>query len=303
MSDIPVSKKYIHDLKKLYTEHEEKRITDEEFSQRSDELKEREAKSLESMGHILLVRELSDIEKEVADETKKDSQQNEQALAAKNRAEQLEQDRQRQKQLLEQQAEEQKLRREKIKKENERNNYRNEMDNYVNRLEANAQRWQSRYTWLQIILLVFSAGTATMASIEGVPRWMVSLVGLIATIAGGLLTTFKIQDRIYASRKAVVEVKLECQKYDYHIEEYHDTNTEEEAFIKFSRNLNAIQGQEMLQEVELWNPKKEDKSTREEDAQRSLLPRKTVSEENSEEQKSAEDPQGDETEQAKKDST
>ena len=32
----------------------------------------------------------------------------------------------------------------------------------------------------------------------------------------------------------------------------------EGAFIKFSRSINEIQGQQMLQEVELWNPKKEE---------------------------------------------
>ena len=149
------------------------------------------------------------------------------------------------------------MRQEEIKRENERYSYRREIDNYINRLEGNAQKWQSWYTWLQIILLFFSASTATMAGIEGVPRWVVSVTGLVATIAGGLLATFKIQDRIYASRKAVAEVRLERQKYDYHIEEYKNTDAEG-AFIKFSRSINEIQGQQMLQEVELWNPKKEE---------------------------------------------
>ena len=49
MSDVPFSKKYLHDLKALYREHEEKRITDEELSQRSDELREREAKFEEDL--------------------------------------------------------------------------------------------------------------------------------------------------------------------------------------------------------------------------------------------------------------
>ncbi len=146
---------------------------------------------------------------------------------------------------------------EKIKRENERYNYRGEIDNYINRLEGNAQKWHSWYTLLQIILLVFSASTATMAGIDGVPRWIVSSTGVIATIAGGLLATFKIQDRIYASRKAVAEVRLECQSYDYQIEKYKNEDTEG-AFIKFSRSINEIQGQQMLQEVELWNPKKEE---------------------------------------------
>jgi len=111
---------------------------------------------------------------------------------------------------------------------------------------------------LQVTLLLFSAATATMASMDVIPRWVVSFTGFVATIAGGLLTTFKIQDRIYASRKAVAEVRLECQKYDRGIEEYKDMDTEK-AFMKFSRGITEIQGQQMLQEVELWNPKKEEK--------------------------------------------
>ena len=143
------------------------------------------------------------------------------------------------------------------RKERERDNYRNETNSYINRLEANAQKWQHWYTWLQILLLVFSALTATMAGIDGVPRLLVSCTGLIATIAGSFLTTFKIQERIYASRKAIAEVRVECQKYDYHIEEYKDMNTDD-AYIKFSKSINLIQSQQMLQDVELWNPKKEE---------------------------------------------
>ena len=202
--------------------------------------------------------------------------------------------------MRKQQEKEEKSRRENIKKENDGIKYRKEIDNYINRLEDNAKELQNWYTQLQIVLLLFSALTATVASIDGIPRWMVSTSGFIATIAGGLLTTFKIQDRIYASRKAIAEVKLECQKYDNRIEEYNNTNTtEDEAFIKFSRNLISIQGQEMLQEVEFWNPKKDDKPTREEETQRGLPP-KTEAKENSEKPKLAEDPQGSEIEQGSK---
>lgn len=98
-----------------------------------------------------------------------------------------------------------------------------------------------------------------MAGIDGIARGLVAFTGVIATIAGGILTTFKMQDRIYANHKAVAELRLECQKYDYHIEEYKGVSAEE-AFIKFSRAINIIQGEQMLQEVELWNPKRgEDK--------------------------------------------
>ena len=93
---------------------------------------------------------------------------------------------------------------------------------------------------------------------EVIPRWFVSFTGLVATVAGGILTTFKIQERIYANRKAIAEVRLETQKYDYGLDEYQIENTEQR-YLLFSKNITLIQGQEMLQEVEFWNPKKEEK--------------------------------------------
>src|SRR5260370_220783 len=97
----------------------------------------------------------------------------------------------------------------------------------------------------------------TMGGEDGGGRGLVAFTGVIATIAGGLLTTFKLQDRIYANHKAVAELRLECQKYDYHIDEYKDLGPAE-AFIKFSRAVNLIQGEQMLQEVKLWNLKGEE---------------------------------------------
>jgi hypothetical protein len=120
------------------------------------------------------------------------------------------------------------------------------VDIYLKRLEENARTLQIWYTWLQLALLISSAVTAAMASVDIVPRWAVSISGVIAAIAGGAITTFKIQDRIYANRKAVAEIQLECQKYDYQIDE--------QRFLKFSRNINLIRGEQMLQEVEFWKP-------------------------------------------------
>jgi ABC-type multidrug transport system fused ATPase/permease subunit len=241
MSDIPFSKKYQHDLKQLYTEREAGHITDEELSHRSDELREREATVNEPMGRVLLLQMLRDAEKEIENEVKREYQQKNQELETRDRLKQAEFALQLQKQKRAQQTEKQKLRQEQLKRKNERSNYRSEIDNYVNRLEGNAQNWQNWYTRLQIILLCFSAITAGIAAIDGVPRWVVAITGIIATIAGGLLTTFKIQDRIYASRKAVAEVMLESQKYDYRIEEYKDLDTEG-AFIRFSRSIMRYKG-------------------------------------------------------------
>lgn len=255
--NIPFSQKYIRDVKALYREYEEKRITDEKLSQRLDELKQREARLQKATGQLLLAQQLGEIEKALKAEVQQEIQQKNRQLEIEERAKQTEQTRQQQKEWRERQAEQQKRDLEQKRRERERENYVSEIDTYINRLEGNAQRWQHWYTWLQITLLVFSALTATMAGIDGVPRWVVSGAGFVATIAGSLLTTFKIQERIYANRKAVAEVRQERQKYDYRIEEYKDRDTEA-AFVKFSRSISSIQGQQMLQEVELWNPRKEE---------------------------------------------
>lgn len=297
MSDIPLSKIYRHDLKELNLAREEKRITDEEYSKHVDELREREAQSNPDLARWLLLQKFAEVEQETENEVKKKSQQTKQELEMKNRVEQAAQARKDLMQQQEKAREERKILDGQIRRAEERDKFRRETNEYTNTLEDNVQIWLIRYTWLQIILLVFSAGTAAMASIDGVPRWIVSVAGLVATVAGGLLTTFKIQDRIYANRKAVTEVKLECQKYDYHIEEYKDLN-DEDAFIKFSRNLSAIQGQEMLQEVELWNPKKDDKSARDNSEQLSLA-EKAVSKEVPDKQQSMVVPQDEDQQQLK----
>ncbi len=141
MSDIPFSKKYLHDLKQLYTEREAGHITDEELSQRSHELREKEATVYEPvMGRLLLLQMLGDAEKAVEDEVKREYQQKNQELETQDRAKQAELALQLQKQKRVQQTEKQKLRQEQLKRKNERFNYRSEIDNYVNRLERNHRR-------------------------------------------------------------------------------------------------------------------------------------------------------------------
>jgi hypothetical protein len=146
MSDIPLSKKYLHDLKQLYTEREAGLITDEELSHRSDELRGREATVNEPMGRVLLLQMLKDAEKEIETEVKREYQQKNQELETRDRAKQAELALQLQKQKRAQQTEKQKVRQEQLKRKNERSNYRSEIDNYVNRLEGNAQNWQNWYT-------------------------------------------------------------------------------------------------------------------------------------------------------------
>lgn len=98
-----------------------------------------------------------------------------------------------------------------------------------------------------------------MASVEWIQRWLVSLVGLVAAIVGGYITTFKIQDKIYATRKAAAELKIEYRNYDYGIG--YDGMDEQEAFIKFTAITSKILSEQMLQEVEIWNSKKEENET------------------------------------------
>jgi uncharacterized integral membrane protein len=282
MPEITPSKTYLHKLNELQTEHLERRITDEEFSQRLDELNEQEAKLHESLGPVLVRQKLANVEKENELKVKEELQRKEREREAEEWAKRSADRRQRQIEEQEQRNQENRKLQEQERKEAERVGFRSGMNNYINRLENTAGQWQNLFNVLQIVLLAFSAATATMASMEVVPRWVVSLTGFIAAVAGGLLTTFKIQERIYASRKAVAEVKLETQKYDYHIEEY-ATLDPEPAYIKFSRNITAIQGQEMLQEVEFWNPKKEEK--KEEKAAQTNL------QENKEDEESKEKPE------------
>jgi hypothetical protein len=276
------AKKYQHDLTALYTAYYEQRITEEELIRRCDELKAQEATANEPLGHQLLMQTLDDAEEDVkravqaefqrkqkeaedkvrtqAAEAERKRKVQEAEEERKRKAQEAEATRKWQKQQLEQREKEKKVLLQQKQREKERAHYRFGVTTYIGALEHSAQRWQYRYTWLQILLLCFSAVTATLAGIDGVPRSMVAVTGVVATITGGLLTTFKIQDRIYANRKAVVDVTLECRKYDHRIDEYasmkDDEDGEEQAFITFSRKITAIQGEQMLQEVELWNPKK-----------------------------------------------
>lgn len=263
MPEIPVTNTFRYELKELHRKHQKKLITDEEFSRRRDELNTEEAKLHEPLGPTLIKEELGDIDKELEDEIKEEIKVEQAKIEAAERAEQAERNRRFQKERQEKINEEYKLRQERLARERDRANYRSEINDYISHLRHDTQNWQKGYFTLQIILLVFSAITAAMAGIDGVPRWIVTITGVVATIAGGLFTTFKVQDRIYAFRKAEAEVGLECQKYDYRTDEYKDIKGEEERFIQFSRKINSIRGQQMLQEVELWNPKKEEQKEEE----------------------------------------
>lgn len=268
MSDVPVSKQYRSIVSELYKDHLENRITEQELSQRLDEAIEEEAKKQEHLGPSLVRQALENIEKNISEDQKKafeeKAQQDKIARNQQRQRELNEQNERLKKERNEQRYKELKEREEQIAqesekeaKEQERLSFRKVTGKNITERDESAMRLQRQYNIFQIILLVFSTVTATMAAIDGVARWLVAITGAIASIAGGWLTLFKIQDRIYANRKAVAELRLECQKYDYHIDEYKGISAEE-AFIKFSRAINMIQGEQMLQEVELWNPRRDE---------------------------------------------
>jgi hypothetical protein len=95
-----------------------------------------------------------------------------------------------------------------------------------------------------------------MAGVDGIPRGWVVFVGATAAALGGILSYFRLQDRIYASRKALANQRLECQMYDHYLDDYRDRRTDPEgAYLRFSKKVTAIQAEQMLYEVELLNPK------------------------------------------------
>lgn len=258
MFEAQFSSQYYYAVSELEKDRLEKRITEREYHQRRDELNEEEVKRQEHLGPVFIKQALEDVEKTISENQRK-------AFEAKMQREKLAQDQQNRKAQNEQKAKERREQEEQIKqeieqerKEQERISFREMTEKNISERDASAKRLQRQYNILQIILLVFSTITATLAGIDGVARGFVAATGVMATLAGGLLTTFKLQDRIYANHKAVSELRLECQKYDYHIDDYKDISPEK-AFIKFSRAVNLVQGEQMLQEVELWNPKKDER--------------------------------------------
>src|SRR5450631_1246795 len=229
MPDIPVSKQYRSVVSELYKDRLENRITEQELSQRLDEAIEEEAKRQEHLGPSLVRQALEDAEKDISEDQKKAFEEKiQQEKIARNQQRQHELDEKNELLRKERNAQREKERKEREEKlaqeveqetkEQERRSFRKIAGKSIIECDESATRLQQQYNNAQIILLFFSTATATMAAIDGVPRWFVAITGAIASLAGGWLSLFKVQDRIYAFRKAVAELRMECQKYDYHIE-------------------------------------------------------------------------------------
>src|SRR5258708_33200780 len=134
-----------------------------------------------------------------------------------------------------------------------------------------------------------------MVGLDVFPRWIVAFFSAAAAIATGLLSTFKIRERNYSYYQAVSSMETECHNYDQRIDRYADLD-EDLAFRRFSSRISEIKQQYASQELAFW--KAEEKSAREEDAQRSLLSPKAETKENPEQQKSAVELQSEEPDSA-----
>ena len=259
MPELPVPRKFLYDLDELYTKRKTKEITEEEFSIQRDVLLAQEAKSHEAMGQTLIVKELESIESSVANTVNQRFQKEEQEeseRATRDRFAKLAE----QKRIEREEQEKQKaIEAENNRKIMERNMFRSDLDGYIDQCEQDANRWQIRCNWLQIIAIVLTTATASMAGVDGISRIYVVIVGFAAAALGGILSYLQLQDKIYTSRKATANLRLECQKYDYCLEDYQDCRDDPEgAYLRFSKKVTVIQAEQMLYEVELLNPKRQE---------------------------------------------
>jgi hypothetical protein len=258
VSDLPVSRTFLYELDELYTKRRTKEITEEEFSTQRDALFAQEAKSREAMGPALIAKQLEAIEASVIASVDQKFQKEEQEENERVTRERLARIAEQNRIAREEQAKQDAIEAENKKKIDDRDNFRRSVDRYMQDLEqktSSSQVWLNR---LQIILIVLTTATASLAGFDGLPRVYVVIVGFLAASLGGILSFFQLQDKIYAGRKALAELRLECQKYDHRIDVYATRDDEpEKAYLLFSEKITTIQAEQMLQEVELLKPKKE----------------------------------------------
>lgn len=135
--------------------------------------------------------------------------------------------------------------------------FRKSVDRDIYRRENGTSAWHIRLNWAQILLIMFTTATASMAGFNDIPRAAGVIVGFAAATLESILSSFQLQDRIYSSRKALADLRPECHMYDHRIDEYEDRNEHpEKASLLFRKNVTAIQGKQMFHEVELLNPNK-----------------------------------------------
>jgi Protein of unknown function (DUF4231) len=283
-------------------------IDDIEYSRLIDELIMKEAHDQQAMIIELAVQEMRESqqrriqgyeeEKMEREEKQKRKIEEEERLRhfVEQRVQQDEGKRERQRQYQEQLQKEKEAR----TKAQSRQNYREvAVPGEIAMLKRKYQTAQNRYTVLQIVSVFASIIAASMVGLDIAPRWLVAIFSTAAAIATGLLATFKVRERNYSYYQAISNMETECHNYDQRIDHYADID-EERAFRHFSSRISEIKQEHISQELAFW--KAEEKSTREEEAQRSLPHPEAESKENPEEQKSAEEPLSKESEHTIKDS-
>lgn len=257
MSEVPVSHKFLYDLGELYTKRKTKEITEEEFSIQRDILIAQEAKSQETMGPLLITKQLEAMEADVASTVSKKFQEEEQEESARAARERFAKIAERNRIQREEKAKQDAIEAENKKRLADQNRFRSAIDAYIYDLEDKANRWQILFNWLQIIAILLTTATAVLVNNDSFPRGYVAMVGYAAAALGAILSFLKLQDKIYSSRKALADLRLECQMYDHCIDEYKNRHDDAEgAYLTFSKKVTIIQATQMLQEVELLNPKK-----------------------------------------------
>ena len=261
MSELPVSRTFRYELEDLYTKRRNKEITEEDFSVQRDALLAQEAKSHEAMGPLLVVKELEGIESDVVNTVNQRFQKEAEEENARATREQLAKIAEQKRIEREEQEKQKAIENENRQRIDERNKFRTSINDYIERQEWNTNRWQRWGNWLQILLIVITTATASLAGFSDIPRGYVVGVGFTAAALGGILSYFQLQDKIYGSRKALASLRLECQKYDYCLDDYQDRRTDSEAaYLRFSKKVTEIQAEYMLYEVELLNPRKQEKT-------------------------------------------
>jgi ABC-type multidrug transport system fused ATPase/permease subunit len=261
MADIlPVSHKFRYELDELLTKRRKKEITEEEFSVQRDALFTQETKSHESLGPVLIAKELEAVEAGAVASVNKRFQKEAQEESERQARERYAKEAERKRIEQEEEAKQDAIRLENQKKIEERERFRESVSTYISRLDNEANNAQKWLNWLQIIVIVITTATASMAGFEGVPRAAVVVSGFVAAALGGILSYLQLQEKIYSSKKALADLRLECQMYDHCINEYEDRHANsEEAYLVFSKKVTEIQARQMLHDVELLNPNQEER--------------------------------------------
>lgn len=243
--DIPISNTFTHKVNELLKQKENQKISEEDFHKEKDAIIVAEAALQTDSGPLLVKKQLEQkvksLEETYNEEKNKllQRKRKEQELAAYRNDE------------------------ENIRAETERHLFRRTVDNDIEKIDETAKKLQTRYTFLQLGLIFSSTITATLAGSD-VNHVVIAAAGFVSAWLGAMLTFFKYQDRIYANRKAATDMILERRAYDNYNQEYKNRRDDpQESYMLFSEKITAILSRQMIEEVNLFNPKKQEASKQE----------------------------------------